>query len=60
MKVNELEFQIGLKTQSFRSVEDSFKLTILEIKSSNERLEQSLRQIEHHYIAKLEAQEREC
>ena len=41
-------------------MEDSFKLTILEIKSSNERLEQSLRQIEHHYISKLELKEKEC
>lgn len=35
MRVNELQYQMSLKTESFRSVEDSFKLTILEIKSSN-------------------------
>jgi t-SNARE complex subunit (syntaxin) len=41
-------------------VEDSFKLTILEIKKSNERLEQAIGQIENHYIGKLDLKEREC
>lgn len=54
-KNGELEYQLTLKNENFRSVEDSFKLTIVEIKHSNERLEQSLKQIENHYISKLES-----
>ena len=55
-----MEYQSSLKAEHFRSVEDSFKLTILEIRNSNERLEHSLQQIEHHYISKLDLREGEC
>jgi hypothetical protein len=33
------------RSSNFKHVEESFKLTVMEVKRSNERLEQTLRQI---------------
>ena len=45
--------QLGEKTESYKAMEESFRRTVMEVKRTNERLEQSITDIEKHYIQKL-------